>query len=390
MATKSFTAMRRFAGILFTLIFACACLSVGAAGQSPLVVASAATGMTHPTGWGTIYQTALDTKGDWLVNDYSNGALYEFPANGGPVITLVVPGGLGGGNNPGVAVDAFNNLYLEGNWSNCLVIYKYDTATNTWPGLAALTPTSGTSGCSPAIAQYSALNNSTQPYWNWGFQPWGLAVDQFNNLVIANQTDSNFMFYLPVIGPGTATPSEGEYDVLLGTMEARATSEAVDPEENVYLVEEQDQKLTATPNTCPSGTCINGVLEIPQTLSLLPNNPTTSANFNSVPANEKSLANVAPAALANTSGVCVRQDRWNLPDPQPLGNAGYGRDHRAHAVDWPGIGRRQRKSRHVCSHHGRAIQWRGRCRHRQFRVRRVRRPRCRNCQCDAAANFVRV
>jgi sugar lactone lactonase YvrE len=69
------------------------------------------------------------------------------------------------------------------------------------------------------------------------------------------------------------------------------------------LVEEQDQKLTATPNTCPSGTCINGVLEIPQTLSLLPNNPTTSANFNSVPANEKSLANVAPAALANTSGV---------------------------------------------------------------------------------------
>src|SRR5579863_9379597 len=110
MATTSFTTVRRLAVIAITLLF-CLFLSETALGQFmsgpvPLVTASSATGLSHPSGWGAIQQTAIDASGDWLVVDYANGALYEFPAGGGAAITLSAPSGLGGGwQNPGIAID---------------------------------------------------------------------------------------------------------------------------------------------------------------------------------------------------------------------------------------------------------------------------------------------
>src|SRR3954452_1092845 len=102
MATSSFTTVRRFAGIAITLLF-CLCLSGKAAGQgaTPLVTASSATGLSHPSGWGAIQQSAIDKDGDWLLVDYANGAVYEFPAGGGAAIVISAPKGLGGGyQNP--------------------------------------------------------------------------------------------------------------------------------------------------------------------------------------------------------------------------------------------------------------------------------------------------
>jgi hypothetical protein len=116
MATTSFTAIRRFAGFAITLLF---CLSfIGkAAGQSaPLVTVSSVAGLSHPTGWGTIQQTAIDSFGDWWVVDYANGALYEFPAGGGAAVTIAPPSpsaSLGGGyQNPGIAIDPNNNITI--------------------------------------------------------------------------------------------------------------------------------------------------------------------------------------------------------------------------------------------------------------------------------------
>ena len=87
MATTSFTVMRRFAGFAFTLTLFGLCLTGMASGQgSPLVTASSAAGLSHPTGWGTIQETAIDQAGDWLVVDYANGGVYEFPAGGGAAI----------------------------------------------------------------------------------------------------------------------------------------------------------------------------------------------------------------------------------------------------------------------------------------------------------------
>ena len=97
MSTKSDTSLRRLSAYVLTLLLFCASFSKGAEAQAtPIVTGSFATSLTAPSGLGTVVQTALDANGDWLVLDYPNGALYEYPANGGAMITLAPPGTLGG------------------------------------------------------------------------------------------------------------------------------------------------------------------------------------------------------------------------------------------------------------------------------------------------------
>ena len=82
MFTKSFTSLRRLSPYVLTLLLLCVSISKGAEAQAttPLVTASYATSLVAPSGLGTVVQTALDSYGDWLVPDYVNGALYEYPA----------------------------------------------------------------------------------------------------------------------------------------------------------------------------------------------------------------------------------------------------------------------------------------------------------------------
>lgn len=293
MATTSFTALRRFAGIVFTMLLSGACLCVGAAGQAPLVVPSVTTGLTHPAGWGTIYDTALDIQGDWLVVDYAKGTLYEFPAGGGAAVALVPVGTLSGYQNPGVAVDSSNNLYIEGNWSNCLLQFPYNWATGTWPGLATLNNTSNASSNCAApydFAQYGLFPSNWQGD-NWGFQPWGLAVDKNNRLWIANQVSGNWDFTLGVNGTAPVQPIQTIY-----SMQARASSVAVDPWLNSYYVEEPDNVAGNNPPCCV------GVLELTaaQYQSAVSSPPATGGA-----ASDKNLVNVAPAVMAATSGIAT-------------------------------------------------------------------------------------
>ncbi len=118
MLTKSYTSLRRPFAFALTLLLFCVTFGKGAGAQAtpPVVTGSFATSLTAPSGLGTVYQTALDSNGDLLVMDYSIGSLYEYPAGGGAVVTLVAPGGLGGYANPGIAIDSNNNLYIEANY----------------------------------------------------------------------------------------------------------------------------------------------------------------------------------------------------------------------------------------------------------------------------------
>lgn len=234
MSIRSCISLHRLSAYVLTLLVSSSLVGKRAEAQAttPVVTASVASGLNHPTGWGIIEQTAIDTFGDWLVVDDAKGALYEFPANGGSVVTLVAPGGLGSGNNPGIAIDSANDLYLEGNWSNCLLRFPYDSATKTWDGLATLTPTNNSSSCAAPynFAQYGLLS------WNWGFQPWGIAVDANNNLVIGDQVGP-FLFTLTVNGTGS-TSTAGTATEIIDKMTVRADSVAVDKWGNIYFVEE--------------------------------------------------------------------------------------------------------------------------------------------------------
>lgn len=251
MFTKSFTSLRRFTGHVLTLMLCCVPFASGAAAQSaPPVSASYAQGLSHPTGWGTIQQTAIDSFGDWLIVDYPNGALYELPAGSNTVVTLAAPGSVGSKNgyqNPGIAIDSNNNLYIEANFNNCLLMFPYDSATKTWDGLSTLTPSNPTTnvcpnaggGTSPYIfAQYGlTINSASSSGYPGYYQPWGLAVDKNNNLIIGSQNAPNFIFSLSVTGSG-ASAKAGPGQMILDKMTKRPISIAVDPTGNIYFVED--------------------------------------------------------------------------------------------------------------------------------------------------------
>lgn len=295
MATTSFTALRRFAGFAFSLTLFSLCLTGFVAGQgSPLVTASSAAGLSHPTGWGTIQETAIDQAGDWFVVDYANGALYEFPAGGGPAITIAgasPSASLGGGyQNPVVLIDPGNNLYLGANWNNCLLLFPWNAATKTWTGLTApdgggkiLSPSnptttmctnSGSNNQAEAWAQYSITDlTGTGDIGNYGyFQPWAVGVGNNSNLIIGLQGGNNGADIqgLSVTGAWSTPTVAGWNWIPITGLSARAISIAQDPEGNVFFVEDG------------SSGGLPGVLEIPAS--------TTNGQYTS----DKGLARVDP------------------------------------------------------------------------------------------------
>jgi hypothetical protein len=252
MFTKSFTSPRRLSAYVLTLLLVCVSLSHRAEAQAttPLVTGSFAPSLMPPSGLGTVYQTALDSYGDLVFVDYANGGVYEYPVNGGAVITLAPAGSLGGYDNPGLVIGANNDLYLGANYNNCLLRFPYDTTTKTWDGLATVTvanttadicPNSG-SGTSPYIfAQYGLTVSGATPAYAGYYQPWALALDPNNNLIINAQNSGNFIFSLGVTGTGSAS-AHGTGAMILGAMGARAQSITEDKFGNIYFVEETDQK----------------------------------------------------------------------------------------------------------------------------------------------------
>ena len=248
MAAKLITMFRRIAGFASIPLLLVLCLPGVAAGQgsAPLVVASSPSGLDHPTGWQVIQQTAITKNGDWLVEEYPDGGLFEFPANGGPMVTLVPLYGLGSKNgyqNPLVLLDPGGNIYLGANWNNCLLEFPFDSTTNTWPGLSVLTPTNNSaalcpgdgSGTSPYIfAQYGIIG---PPYY---FQPWGIAVGTNDNLLVGAQNSGNFIFNLPVTGAWSNPKAGSGASMIITQMTKRPISIATDPEGNIYFVEDSN------------------------------------------------------------------------------------------------------------------------------------------------------
>lgn len=259
MAT-TYSSSRRRAGFAIALLVMILGLPRLASAQSsaPLVSANSPIGLNHPTGWGTIEQTAIDANGNWLVNEYAHSGLFEFPANGGPMITLVPLGGLGSGyQNPAVLIDPANNLYLGGNWNNCLLEFPYDSTSQTWNLLGNVTTSSPSPDeCNgnnnpPSFAQYSLFTSVVSKNY---FQPWGIATGNNNNLILSSQ-NGVFIFSLPIQGawsnPVAATGTVPGY--VIDGLTARPNSIAVNPEGDIFFVED--------PSANPAG--LPGVFEIP-------------------------------------------------------------------------------------------------------------------------------
>ena len=243
MFSKSSKSLHQFSGIALALLFLGSfCCGAAEAQTTPIVTASFAQGLNHPSGWGAIQQTAVDSFGDWLIADWANGALYEFPAGGGAEITLLPAGSFGGYANPGVLIDPGNNLYLEANYNNCLMEFPYDPATHNWDGLSAVTaanPTTGicpntVEGTSPNIFAHYNISGANYPGY---FQPVGVAIGNNDNMIIGSENSGNFIFSLAVNG-AWSNPTVGAVTLLVDPMEKRAISVAQDKFGNVYFIED--------------------------------------------------------------------------------------------------------------------------------------------------------
>ncbi len=318
MATTSFTVLRRLAGFAFALMLFSLCLTGKAIGQgSPSVTASAPAGLSHPTGWGAIQQTAIDSFGDWWVVDYANGALYEFPVGGGAAVSISGIDGLAGGyQNPGIAIDPGNNIYLEANWNNCIVMFPYNSTAGNWTGLTDgasndLSPSnattkmctnSGSGGESEAWAQYGigTVSGTGWPYW---FQPWAIAIGNSDNLIIGTQTNGYFIFSLAVNNAWTnPTVNEVVWEPIQG-LQQRSVSIAQDPEGNVYFVEDYAQ-TGALP----------GVLEVPATVTNA-GQLQTDAGLTRVDPNLPAVRGVATDAAGNLYISDAQEGVFMVPNP---------------------------------------------------------------------------
>ena len=308
MFTKSFTSLRRFSGHALTMMLFGASFSMGAEAQvTPTVAPSYAQALTPPSGLGTVFQTAIDSHGDLLVVDWPNGGLYEYPAGGGAVITLLPAGSLGGYANPGIAIGAADDLYLEGNYNNVLGRFPYNPATKSWDGLDTISAANGNASTAlcpkgsgtPAAPYGFACGDTpnTSPYY---FQPWAIAIDPNNNVVVTSQNSGNFIFTLPVIGTGIGSTTTQVNSLIITGMSARAQSVAEDKFGNIYVVEETDQKAP-----------LPGVLMIPAGSTGL----TSDAGLARVDPNLPAVTGVAVDPNGNLYVSDSKQGVYFIPNP---------------------------------------------------------------------------
>ena len=238
MGTESIVSLRGFAKIAFALLLCSVCLCQGAGAQANTSVV--ATGpisavAAHPATWGDVWETAISTNGDVVLGDFENGALYEFPAGGGALITLAAPGtwASGGWANMGVAIDPWNNLWIGDNWSANVVRIPYDSVNHTW-NLA-----------DPNAITYSWHNIGVNPNY---FQAGAIAISQAATngtatFVVSAENVSALYSY--------TIDSSGNFSngaTVVTALKARARNLAIDPLGNIYLYEDGG---------------LSGILEVP-------------------------------------------------------------------------------------------------------------------------------
>ena len=217
MATTSFTALRRFAGLAFTLSLFSLCLCIAAAGQSTssLVTSSVTSGLTPPATWDAIWDTAVSPNGDFVAADFEGAATTQWQAGSLSPIIVYAPGSSGPGGawaNNGLAIDPWNNLWLNNNWNGGLGWVPYNAATRTWNTAAAAT----------------CANSLSIGY----YQTAGMAINSSGTLAFSTENGAPNVGIDSMTVNSTCVVSNFQAVVVKATARARAL--AIDNAGNIY------------------------------------------------------------------------------------------------------------------------------------------------------------
>lgn len=241
MFTKTFRSLQRLSEKFSILLLVGGGLCGIAAAQMPAtVVSSSLAAFPHTGTYGQIWQGAVSSRGDFVVLDFQNGGLYDFPANGGAVVTIAAPNALFGGYaNSGMAIDPRNNnIYVDDNFNNGLLLFPYDPATGLWD--------LGSSQVATSLG--GNLGGSCGNY----FQSAGLSINANGLMAIGTENGCGVeIFTVPIDASGNfgnATPVDTN-------MPARARTLAIDNAGNIYFTEDNGGLKGA--NYFPAGTTTN-------------------------------------------------------------------------------------------------------------------------------------
>ena len=222
MVTDSFNAMRRFAAYAFTLLLFSLCMCAGAGAQqgaSPLVTSSVPVGLSEPPTFGAVWQSAVSSHGDFVIADFQNAAVYQYPAGGGPPITVFASGGSGPGGgwaNAGMTIDKFDNLYLDNNWNGGLQLVPYDPVSKTWNTSA------------------KSVQGNLGPFGSGYYQGVGLAGNANGTFVMSSECCSPGLMSWSQDASGNIA----NFNTVITTTTSRARALAVDNAGNIFIFED--------------------------------------------------------------------------------------------------------------------------------------------------------
>ena len=223
MRTTFLSGLCRLSGRTAGLLLSVLGLPLTLVAQVPAVLPTSITAVPHNETYSAPWQTAVSNKGDFVLLDFGTGGVYEYPANGGPEITIAAPSmPIGGFDDNGIAIDPRNNnLYLDNNYNGGLLLFPYDAQTGMWD-LPSQSVAGGLAG---------NLGGSCGNY----FQGAGLAINSNGLMAVATENGCGVeIFTVPIDASGnfgTAVP-------IVANMSARAKTVAIDNAGNISFNED--------------------------------------------------------------------------------------------------------------------------------------------------------
>lgn len=208
--------------------------------QTAPVVSSYAVPLGNP-GWQStqFWKLVISSQGDVIAGDIQSNAIYQFPADGSAVKTIVGPApdlfGSDQWQNGNLILDADDTLYITARWDGYILKIPYDKVEKTW---------------------HVVISDSTKWGYNGGPASVGGWVSPMDITYVANDTTGNGNFFISdengkeiyqYSGTGNGT-------LVVGGLKLRAIKLAVDKAGNLYFIEDLSQGGAVGTFRIPAGT----------------------------------------------------------------------------------------------------------------------------------------
>ncbi|MFZ1085618.1 MAG: Ig-like domain repeat protein [Terracidiphilus sp.] len=202
-----------------------ASLALSGIGLTPSIATGTVSALTSQA-FEAVWNTAISPWGDLFVMDFEAGAIYEFPAGGGAMNTVVAPGGmLNGWTEIGVGINPLTNDVLTGNnWAGCFYWdIPYNPATKTWDATKAF--------------QWGGAALNAPPMGGW-CHPGPISFNASGVAAFGNENGFDGIIEVPAAVAPATQPAANSAVLIATGLKSRPRSLALDNAGNIYFYED--------------------------------------------------------------------------------------------------------------------------------------------------------